>query len=141
MKWVGTRLYTIGKRHIRAWRLKNYSYNPATKSKNNGIKSTLVGSGPGRVEDDGVLAGRNIVLGEFSSCNFVSLVAVRPDLLVVATDQGDLATIHDSFGSDNDGQKNEFVPRMCVGFTITAINVDSQDGILWVFGPTSGHLR
>ncbi len=66
---------------------------------------------------------------------------MRPDLLVVATDQGDLATIHDSFSNGNDGQKIEFVPRLCVGFAITAMSFDSWDGLLWVFGPTPGHLR
>lgn len=141
MKWAGNKLYTVGKRHVRTWKLKNYHCNQADANGDSN-KNKFYHSKLDVVEDDGVLVGRNLVLGEFSSCNFVALTRVRSDLLVVATDQGDLATIHDlPLGSSNDGFKIEFMPRINVGFAITSMNIDFEDEILWTFGPTQNHLR
>lgn len=141
MKWAGNKLYTVGKRHVRAWKLKNYHFNQAGANDDRN-RNKIHYSKLDVAEDDGVLVGRNLVLGEFSSCNFVALTRVRSDLLVIATDQGDLATIHDlPLGSKNDGFKIEFMPRLNVGFAITSMNIDFKDEILWTFGPTQKHLR
>lgn len=132
MKWVEgggpgspPRLVTAGKRHLRVW-----SLTPGS-SGDGGDSADL---SPGK----GVLAGRNLVLGEFAAAaSFVALVAVGPGLLVAATDQGELATIEDT----GPAGVARFVPRLAVGWPVMAMDVDVDEHLLWVTGPTAQDMK
>lgn len=134
MKWSGSTLITAGTRHLRIWKIANYSKG--------------VGSGDTIDEDtsfsnDGsstVLSGRNVILGDFSGSNFVSIVQVSPGLLVVATDKGELATLEDAV-DEGANSKSRFIARLSVGFPISAMDIDFHEHMLWVTGPTEQDMR
>lgn len=135
MKWSGSKLITAGRRHLRLWKIGNYSRGSGSGETSDNEYSPVLNDG--RLS---VLSGRNVILGDFSGSNFVSIVQISPGLLVVATDRGELATVEDPL-DESSNSKTKFVPRLSVGFPVTTMDIDFHEHLLWVTGPSANDMK
>lgn len=139
MKWSGSRLITAGRRHLRLWKVSGYSCKVGSGEGGSDIETFLINS----ANDSGksnVLTGRNMILGDFSNSNFVALVQTSPGLLVVATDRGELATVEDPL-DESSSSTAKFIPRLNVGYPVTAMDIDFKEHLLWVTGPSAKDMK
>lgn len=135
MKWSGSKLITAGRRHLRLWKISNYNKGVASGETSDGETNSTINDGKANV-----LSGRNLVLGDFSTSNFVSIVQISPGLLIVATEKGELATVEDPL--DESASSNpKFIARLSVGFSVSAMDIDFHEHLLWVSGPTSKDMK
>jgi WD40 repeat protein len=110
LRWLNSvQLVTAGVRHLRVW--------------------TLDASNR-RQPDARVLAGRNVVLGAFSTSTWVSIAPVSEDVMAALSSSGDICTIQDR----QDDKPAAFTARVTLDIGLHAIDVDASSGKLWVAG-------
>lgn len=88
--WMGTKVVTIGTRHVKIWRVEDS--NPSSPAK--GEEST----GPPVTVENRILPGRNCVLGGLLEATFASAVTLTPNHAVLCSDSGSICLLHDFGG-------------------------------------------
>jgi len=119
MAWMGSSLITVGKRHVKVWRLDDsVASTPVTTP----VKA-LAGffSSPQSSQPLGkphkTLHGRNCLLGSLQECKFTAVVPLSKNMAVVCSDAGDICWLDDSDGCQRFKQLTK------VDFSITAASL------------------
>lgn len=120
MKWIGSsKLVTVGVRHVRVWHV---------ETEPNGSRQ----SRPRSAEiKPNVLSGRNFVLQDFSRSTFKAIAPLSANVALVATDRGEIATIHDT---DDEKKLPVFTPKFGVGFDSATLDVIPDSGSVVIGG-------
>lgn len=114
----------VGVRHIKVWRLPEIVPGSPTKSRFNGDSSYT--NSPGAAPK--ALSGRNCLLGTLSENTFTCVASISDNEAVVCSDTGAVCLLDDSEGS----QKLSLIKY--VGFSITSMAVDFEQGSIWLGG-------
>jgi WD40 repeat protein len=113
MTWMGTKLITVGTRHVKVWSLEERS--PVQRVSSKPRQSDMfVGS------TNKPLSGRNCVLGDLQDAIFTSVCQVAPNKAIVASERGDLCLI------DETDREQTFTRVAHAGFSVSSMAVDSK---------------
>lgn len=118
LKWVSSNLLvTLGVRHVRVWKI-DTSYK-------RGAHGSVC-----------VLPGKNVILGSFSDSVFTSAATVGDNLVVLATEMGELATLQcdGDESASNVISQPIFTPRQALGYSVACVDFDAQNYTIWVCG-------
>lgn len=88
--WMGSRLVTVGTRHVKVWRVEESGTSTPAKLDES---TSSVGS-----LDNRTLTGRNCVLGDLLEATYTSAVALESDRAVVCSDKGAVCLLYDTGG-------------------------------------------
>jgi WD40 repeat protein len=110
---MGTKLITVGTRHVKVWSLEERS--PVQRVSSKPRQSDMfVGS------TNKPLSGRNCVLGDLQDAIFTSVCQVAPNKAIVASERGDLCLI------DETDREQTFTRVAHAGFSVSSMAVDSK---------------
>lgn len=116
MAWMGTKLVTIGTRHVKVWRVEQS--NPPSPVRPNDLLQSVTSP------DHRTLFGRNCVLGDLLEATFTTIVSLDASRAILCSDKGTVCLL-----SDKDGQQR-FVKLREVPFAVTAAFMASEEHLL-----------
>ncbi|KAF3052254.1 hypothetical protein E8E11_011338 [Didymella keratinophila] len=112
MTWMGTKLITVGTRHVKVWSLEERS--PVQRVSSKPRQSDMfIGS------TNKPLSGRNCVLGDLQDAIFTSVCQIAPNKAIVASERGDLCLIEET------DREQTFSRVTHAGFSVSSMAVDS----------------
>lgn len=127
--WMGSSLVTVGKRHVKVWRLDDsVASTPVTTP----LKIST-GCHPSQMPSHLInlkhktLQGRNCLLGSLQECRFTAIVTISTKSAIVCSDGGDICWLDDTEGAQRFRQLTK------VSFSITAASLGAN-GVVLVAG-------
>ena len=123
---LAKRLYRVGTRHVKLWRVGDQAQISPSKARfNQDLLSGTASPGPK------ALSGRNCLLGSMIDATFTCVTAVSDKKAILCTEMGYVCLLDDSDGQ----QKLGFTTQ--VDFPITSAVYDRDTGICWIGGRDS----
>ena len=123
MIWMGSKLITVGTRHIKVWSLEDRALVQRVAKPR---QSDLFVSSTHKP-----LSGRNCLLGDLQDSTFTSVCQVAPNKAIVASERGDLCLI------DETDREQNFSRVAHAGFSVSSMAVDGK-GRLHLAGSHGG---
>lgn len=124
MAWMGTKLITVGTRHVKVWRLEEQAGSVRMKPRQSDM--SFLSSAMHKT-----LPGRNCILEGLKDATFTSVVAIATNRAIVASDRGEICLLDDS------GSECRFSKLTDAGFPVSSMAVDFK-GRLHIGGNQGG---
>ena len=121
---MGTKLITVGTRHVKVWKIEEQTGSMRIKSRQSDV-SFLSGA------MHKTLPGRNCILDGLKDATFTSVVPIAPNRAIVASDKGEICLLDDS------GSEHRFSKLRDAGFPVSSMAVDIK-GRLHIGGSLGG---
>jgi len=134
MAWMGTKIITVGTRHVKVWRVEEQT--GASASSGSSAGSMRIKARPSDVSFlssamHKTLPGRNCILDGLKDATFTSVVAITPNSAIIASDKGELCLLDDT------GAEQRFFKLADAGFPVSSMALDVK-GRLHIGGSQGG---
>ncbi|KAF2848814.1 WD repeat protein-like protein [Plenodomus tracheiphilus IPT5] len=124
MAWMGTKLITVGTRHVKVWKVEEQTGSIRFKPRQSDV--SFLSSAMHKT-----LPGRNCILDGLKDATFTSVVPIAPNRAIIASDKGEICLLDDS------GSEHRFSKLTDAGFPVSSMAVD-VNGRLHIGGSQGG---
>ncbi|KAI9697220.1 MAG: hypothetical protein M1836_004784 [Candelina mexicana] len=126
MIWMGSKLVTVGTRHIKVWRPTGGSPPQSPSKQRFGSDGTPTSTAASLTPK--TLVGRNALLGSLVDAVFTCAAPIADDQAIVCSERGDICLLDDTDGNQRIVKARE------EGLAICSVAVNASERTVWVAG-------